>query len=570
MTDGVTLNPGSGGAIIDTETNAGRSNAQMQRVKLVLGAVDTDGGDVGSTNPMPVSFAAFPGDISSLANSLASTLNAAYTITISNGAGVAAFAVSGLTASGATLTIECSDDSGTTWSSINGLLAATGALFQTLTTDQQFRVGAGGRTRIRLRVSVAGTGTITVSSNISVADSLVAISAPLPPGANTIGSINIGTAPVIAVTGTFFQTTQPISASALPLPSNASTSAGQVPPIAQGATITGATGAMVLGSVTTAAPAYTTGQISPPSLTTAGALRSDISSINGATLTASVAQLGVNVASLGNIIISTGLANGSLRASLGAMQTTAVSQIDQNAAAFAGSGSVLGTLVASTSGGGAAISSEINVSALALGTATTVFAILQESTGGTNFTDIWVSDPITTTGIVRMPAIPISGRRRWRFHSAGGTSTTVTVTINTLELPSGYVVNRQFRDYYAATNPLATVVNSGTQTASNFQLVTVNTSTTVFNVESCKAMTAFMTLSGSPTVTTQPVVTIQLSMDGTNWWATTAIMTAAGNGTYSASLANSIAKYARLVVTTANVNSFGSYTIVNIGMNGVN
>jgi len=54
MADGVTLNPGSGGAVIDTETNAGRGNAQMQRVKLVLGAVDTDGGNVSSTNPLPV------------------------------------------------------------------------------------------------------------------------------------------------------------------------------------------------------------------------------------------------------------------------------------------------------------------------------------------------------------------------------------------------------------------------------------------------------------------------------------------------------------------------------------
>jgi len=54
MTDGVTLNFGSGGPVIDTETNSGRGNAQMQRVKIVLGAMDLDGGDVAAGNPMPV------------------------------------------------------------------------------------------------------------------------------------------------------------------------------------------------------------------------------------------------------------------------------------------------------------------------------------------------------------------------------------------------------------------------------------------------------------------------------------------------------------------------------------
>ena len=54
MTDGVILNPGAGGATVDTETNAGRSNAQMQRIKLVLGDIDTDAGDVALDNPMPV------------------------------------------------------------------------------------------------------------------------------------------------------------------------------------------------------------------------------------------------------------------------------------------------------------------------------------------------------------------------------------------------------------------------------------------------------------------------------------------------------------------------------------
>jgi len=54
MTDtGVTLNSGSGGKTIDTEA-CGLSGFEIQRIKMVMGARDTDGGDVSATNPMPV------------------------------------------------------------------------------------------------------------------------------------------------------------------------------------------------------------------------------------------------------------------------------------------------------------------------------------------------------------------------------------------------------------------------------------------------------------------------------------------------------------------------------------
>ena len=66
MADGVTLNPGVGGALVDTETNASRANAQMQRMKMVLGAIDTDGGDVSPTNPMPTTQASVTFQFSTL------------------------------------------------------------------------------------------------------------------------------------------------------------------------------------------------------------------------------------------------------------------------------------------------------------------------------------------------------------------------------------------------------------------------------------------------------------------------------------------------------------------------
>ena len=279
-----------------------------------------------------------------------------------------------------------------------------------------------------------------------------------------------------------------------------------------------------------------------------------------------------NVSRIGGTTAAGSIANGSTNMGLGTTQMTAVSQTDVSAGAFAGAGRVNGTVIASAQGGGAVVSAEINVSTLTLGTATSVFFTLQESTGGTNFTDIWVSDPITATGIVRVPAIPVAGRRRWSAFSVGGTSTTVTATITALELPAGsYPLMRQMRDAYAATNPFATLINNAAATASTFVLGTLSSSTTVFNIEGTKAFTAFMTLAGSPTVTTQPVVSVQGSMDGTNWVTITgATMTAAGNGTYAASVANTPYKYCKLTVTTAAAYSAGSYTISNIGVQAVN
>ena len=63
----------------------------------------------------------------------------------------------------------------------------------------------------------------------------------------------------LAVTGSFYQATQPVSVSGLL--------------VAQGSTTSGQTGALFQGAVTTAAPTYVTGQTSPFSLTTGGALR---------------------------------------------------------------------------------------------------------------------------------------------------------------------------------------------------------------------------------------------------------------------------------------------------------
>lgn len=297
-----------------------------------------------------------------------------------------------------------------------------------------------------------------------------------------------------------------------------------------------------------------------PNVTTVG-------TVTNLTTCATVTSLSQIAASVPQMNIANGSTNKELGVSLG----TAITQTDVSSGAFAGSGRVNGTVIASAAGSGAWVSAEINVSAITLGTATSVFMILQESRGGTNFTDIWVSDPITTTGIISMPAIPVNGRRRWSAFSVGGTSTTVTVTVTTLELPPmATPLIRQMRDAYAATNPFALLYNSTALTASNFVLATLGSATTPLYVEGTKVITAYMVLAGSPTVTTQPVVSIYASMDGTNFVLQSgSTMTAAGNGMYAVSLANTAYKFVKLQVTTAAVYSAGAYTISSIGVNAV-
>lgn len=143
----------------------------------------------------------YPADVAATGTINSATSNAAYTVTLANGEGVTAFVVTGLTAAAATLTIEASDDGGTTWSAVNGITPSTGILFSTLTTDQQFRVNTGGRTKVRLRVSSTGSGTITVASNASTVSSAVALSSPVPAGTNVIGHVIADTGSTTAVTG---------------------------------------------------------------------------------------------------------------------------------------------------------------------------------------------------------------------------------------------------------------------------------------------------------------------------------------------------------------------------------
>lgn len=118
------------------------------------------------------------------------TLNAAVTVSLQGGEGVVGWTLTGLTASGASIAFEGTNDIGAgspTWAGINAVSGTT--ITSTATTDGNYRVEAGGRTAVRVRVSSIGTGTITVFYSASAASSLVSLAQSLPAGTNEIGGV---------------------------------------------------------------------------------------------------------------------------------------------------------------------------------------------------------------------------------------------------------------------------------------------------------------------------------------------------------------------------------------------
>lgn len=83
-------------------------------------------------------------------------------IPVGAGGGVIGAQTAGLQSSGATLTVEFSNDGGTTWNT--GQALSGGALVSTVTgADGPLLLEGAGHTQVRLRVSSTGTGTIGIA-----------------------------------------------------------------------------------------------------------------------------------------------------------------------------------------------------------------------------------------------------------------------------------------------------------------------------------------------------------------------------------------------------------------------
>jgi hypothetical protein len=138
------------------------------------------------------------------------------------------------------------------------------------------------------RTTMAGSLSVAVASDqpafpVTDAAGSLTVDSPQLPAALGQGTMAASLPVVLAsdqsaltVTANAGSGTFAISAAALPLPAGAATNATLTAlTITQGTALGTNTGPLIQGSVTTAAPAYTTGQIRPLSLSTTGSLRVD-------------------------------------------------------------------------------------------------------------------------------------------------------------------------------------------------------------------------------------------------------------------------------------------------------
>lgn len=122
------------------------------------------------------------------------TQNAVYAFPLIGGRNAVGLTINGLTGSGATITVERSNDGGTTWTNANTTeSSATASLSAAITANGQARVGVAGATNLRLRVSTVGTGTATIAYSATTAAGPIFLTSFLPstqsPGLGVIGNI---------------------------------------------------------------------------------------------------------------------------------------------------------------------------------------------------------------------------------------------------------------------------------------------------------------------------------------------------------------------------------------------
>ena len=124
--------------------------------------------------------------------------------------------------------------------------------------------------------TAAGSGSTTSGQTGNLDMAAVTSSSPAYTNGQT-NALSLTTAGALRIDGS--AATQPVSAASLPLPSGAATSANQATSAAQASTTSGQTGTLGMGATSTSAPSQTTGQTNPLSLTTSGALRTDLSGV---------------------------------------------------------------------------------------------------------------------------------------------------------------------------------------------------------------------------------------------------------------------------------------------------
>jgi len=237
----------------------------------------------------------------------------------------------------------------------------------------------------------------------------------------------------------------------------------------------------------------------------------------------------------GTTAVAAGSLNGSATSALGIFSVAGISNTDysaQNVAAASGSLTVL-----VNSANAPCLTFDVNLTAFTAGSSTGLDLYLQESPdNGTTYYDIWQVEALTATGRARIPALPVSGRRRIRWVNRTGAATTATLTVTSMGTPAALPIQRQFFDRTSG-------VGSGTAVAT--------TNSAAYDIAGCKQFTVVMQ---AGTATAVGSFQAQMSMDGTNWYnasAATAIGATTANNTIIPITSGLTGRFIRVTCTAA-------------------
>jgi len=270
----------------------------------------------------------------------------------------------------------------------------------------------------------------------------------------------------------------------------------------------------------------------------------------------------MNVAQISGQASNVTQANGSSNRGLNVYTGGPVANTDYNATALTAGASGTQATIADGTGAGTAVAYDINLTAFVAGSSGGIIWLVQESPdSGTTWYTRWMSEPQTTTGHIRIPALTLYGRRRLAWSTVNNvTITSGTFTATAQEL-SGTVINQaQFFDR-----------GNGITTSSTLALGTLNSgsssATASYIVEGLKSVSLGLSVTGG-TPATAPVITLQVSNDGLVWANTSTTVTPSAAG-YFVATGSISARFARAVVSTAQTGGT-AYTLGFVSIYGTN
>ena len=192
---------------------------------------------------------------------------------------------------------------------------------------------------------------------------------------------------------------------------------------------------------------------------------------------------------------------------------------------------------------GQSYSINIDVTAFT-GTNRTLDVVIQESEdNGNTWINIWTLPRITTPGSYRTPTIPYRGVLIRYVQTIGGTGVSCTRSINRIELNS-----------YMSSSPSQLFDRT-------LNLNTLGATSAILNTQNAKYIQFGVSHTGG---TTAPVLTLQGSEDGVNWYQTTNSVTGdltLGTAQFTPGQVRS-QQFARLIVTTAGVGVTNTYVFI--------